>query len=65
MAWFVTALHTTHNIVLCDSSKFDQVSLVQIARLDEFDTLITDTAPPPHLAAALKAASVSVIIASD
>lgn len=53
----------THKVVLCDSSKFDQVSLVQVARLDEFDTLITDASPPPALDAALKAASVGVIVA--
>ena len=55
----------THKVVLCDSSKFDSVSLVQVARLDEFDTLITDAPPPPSLAAALKAASVNVIVATD
>ena len=53
----------THKVVLCDSSKFDRVSLVQVARFDEFDTLVTDAAPPPALAAALQAAGVSVIVA--
>lgn len=55
----------THKVVLCDASKFGLVSLVQVAQLDEFDTLITDAPPPAELAAALKAANVNVIIASE
>jgi len=55
----------THKVVLCDSSKFGKVSLVQVAQLDEFDTLITDAAPPPELADVLKANGVSVIVAPD
>ena len=53
----------TRRIVLCDASKFGRVSLVHVARLDQFDTLITDAPPPPDLAAALSAAGVETIIA--
>ncbi|MEQ9692534.1 DeoR/GlpR family DNA-binding transcription regulator [Bauldia litoralis] len=53
----------TRRVVLCDSSKFGRVSLVHVARLDAFDTLITDAAPPADIAAALAAAGVETIIA--
>ncbi len=55
----------TRKVVLCDASKFGRVSLVQVAQLNEFDTLVTDAAPPPNIAAALEAAGVETIIASD
>jgi DeoR/GlpR family transcriptional regulator of sugar metabolism len=51
-------------ILLCDSSKFGQRSLAQACTLDEIDMVITDAAPPPALAAALKAAHVVVRVAS-
>ena len=54
-----------HRIVLCDSSKFDRISLVQVGRLDEFHTLITDAPPPKQLAAALETAGVSVVVAAE
>ncbi|MDX6805993.1 DeoR/GlpR family DNA-binding transcription regulator [Terrihabitans rhizophilus] len=50
-------------VVLCDSSKFDRRSLAFVGALDEVDVLITDKAPPPHLAAALEAAKVQIIVA--
>ncbi len=53
----------TRKIALCDSSKFNAMSLVRFAPLSHFDTLITDAAPPPDLAAALAAAGVAVEIA--
>lgn len=52
-------------VVLCDASKFDRMSLVQIAALAEFDTLLTDAEPPAALAAALVAARVELRVATD
>lgn len=53
----------TRRIVLADSSKFDEMSLVQVASLQQFDILITEAAPPPDLSASLTAAGVEVVIA--
>ncbi len=54
---------STRKVVLCDSSKFDRMSLVHIGALDLFDVLITDAAPPAHLAGALASAGVDVLVA--
>ncbi len=51
------------SVVLCDASKFERMSLVHIAALKEFHLLVTDTAPPPLLAAALAEAGVRTEIA--
>lgn len=53
----------TDKIVLCDSSKFNRMSLVHIGALDQFDMLITDAAPPAPLAEALAAAGVDLLVA--
>jgi DeoR family fructose operon transcriptional repressor len=50
-------------VVLCDSAKHDQETLMRFASLDEIDTLITDRVPGPDLAAALEEADVEVVIA--
>ena len=50
-------------VALCDSSKFQRMSLVHVAPLTEIDVLITDAPPPPEIAAALKAARVDVHVA--
>lgn len=50
-------------IVLADSSKFERLTLVQFAKLDAIDTLVTDAAPAGELAAALEAADVEVVLA--
>jgi len=55
---------STRKIILCDSTKFDRMSLVNIATLSEFDTLITDQAPPSALSAALSKAGVEVLVAT-
>ena len=52
-------------VILCNSSKFDRMSLVHIASLREFDMLITDARPPSNLAEGLAAAGVEVLIASE
>ncbi|TFD08372.1 DeoR/GlpR transcriptional regulator [Cryobacterium sp. TMT1-2-2] len=50
-------------VVLADSSKLDQETLVCFAALAAIDTLITDAPPSANLAAALAAADVDVVIA--
>ena len=50
-------------VLLADSSKFDQETLVCFARLESIDTLVTDKQPGEELAAALEAADVEVVIA--
>ena len=50
-------------VVLADSSKFDQTSLIQISGFDEIDVLVTDAPPSARIAAALQAAGVEIIIA--
>jgi len=47
-------------IALCDSSKFQRMSLVNIGALTDINLLITDAAPSGALAAALAAARVDV-----
>lgn len=50
-------------VVLADSTKLDQETLVCFAALTSVDTLITDAAPSAELSAALAAADVDVVIA--
>ncbi|MFW0182191.1 DeoR/GlpR family DNA-binding transcription regulator [Rothia sp. CCM 9417] len=50
-------------VLLCDSAKFGQESLVRFAGLGDIDTLITDKAPDGELAAALEESNVEVLIA--
>ncbi|QIB34576.1 DeoR/GlpR family DNA-binding transcription regulator [Ancylobacter pratisalsi] len=50
-------------ILLCDSAKFQRMSLVQVGAFSEISMLITDAEPPPRIAAALTAARVDVRIA--
>ncbi|MFT4234546.1 MAG: DeoR/GlpR family DNA-binding transcription regulator [Microbacterium sp.] len=50
-------------ILLADASKFGVETLVQVARLDEIDVLVTDMAPEAELAEALEAAGVEVWLA--
>jgi len=54
---------SSQKIVLCDSSKFQRMSLVHLATLEQIDILITEKAPPPTLSAILDAANIHVIIA--
>jgi len=51
-------------IALCDSFKFQRMSLVNIGALTDINVLITDEAPSGALAAALAAAHVDVRVAS-
>lgn len=50
-------------VLLCDSAKFGQESLVRFAGLEDVDTLITDSAPEGKLAEALEESNVEVLIA--
>lgn len=50
-------------VLLCDSAKFQHMSLVQVSQWQDIDLLITDSAPPAVLATALELANVQVMIA--
>jgi DeoR family glycerol-3-phosphate regulon repressor len=50
-------------ILLCDSAKFQRMSLVHVGSFNDINLLITDAEPPPRIAAALAAARVDVRIA--
>ena len=50
-------------VLLVDSSKLGETSLVRFGGLEDLDVLITDAAPQPDLAEALEAAEVDVVIA--
>ncbi|MDQ0736793.1 DeoR/GlpR family DNA-binding transcription regulator [Arthrobacter agilis] len=50
-------------VLLADSSKFDEETLISFATLEDIDALITDHAPRNTLAAALADADVEVIVA--
>jgi DeoR family fructose operon transcriptional repressor len=50
-------------VLLADSSKFDEESLVSFGSLEEIDAVITDSTPGPALAAALQDARVEVVTA--
>ncbi len=49
--------------VLADHSKLDRAAVFELAPLTRVDRLVTDRAPPPDLADALRAAGVKVILA--
>ncbi len=53
----------SRKVVLCDSSKFQHMSLVHIAGYDAVDLVITDAVPPPEIAAALERAGAKLQIA--
>jgi len=52
-------------VLLCDSTKFQRMSLVRVAPLAEFNLLITDADPPDDIALALTDAGVKVKVARD
>ena len=47
-------------ILVCDSAKFQRMSLVKVGALSEINLLVTEAEPPPRLVAALAAAGVDV-----
>lgn len=52
-------------VLLADSSKLGETSLVRFGGLEDLDVLITDAAPQPELAEALEAAEVDVVVAGS
>ena len=50
-------------VLLCDSAKYNHMSLIKIADLDHVDLLISDAPPPPNIAAALAKANGEIVIA--
>ena len=54
---------SSRKVLLCDSAKFNHLSLVQVAGLETIDVLITDHAPVGDLAHALAEANVEIRIA--
>jgi DeoR/GlpR family transcriptional regulator of sugar metabolism len=54
---------STRKIALCDSTKFDRMSLVNVGALADFNTLITDSEPPAELADSLEKAGVEILVA--
>jgi DeoR family fructose operon transcriptional repressor len=50
-------------VLLADSSKFSEETLISFANLEDIDALITDRAPRGSLADALSDADVEVIVA--
>ena len=53
---------STKKIVLCDSSKFHRMSLVQVAPFEAIDMLITDAVPPAGIAENLSLHGVEVLV---
>jgi DeoR/GlpR family transcriptional regulator of sugar metabolism len=54
---------SSEKIVLCDSSKFNRMSLVHVGDFTGVDALVTDALPPKDIAAALDAAGAATRIA--
>ena len=50
-------------VVLCDSSKFERMSLVQVCELKDIDILVTEAPPPSALADSLHRAEVKLVLA--
>jgi DeoR/GlpR family transcriptional regulator of sugar metabolism len=50
-------------VVVCDSSKFNRMSLVHVSDFSAIDSLVTDAPPPEDIAAALDTAGVETRVA--
>jgi len=58
-------IERAHQVVaLCDSSKFDHRAMARICALNQVHLVVTESAPPAHLAEALQAAGTVVLVAS-
>jgi DeoR family glycerol-3-phosphate regulon repressor len=50
-------------VALCDSSKFDHRAMARICELNQVHLVVTESAPPAHLAEALRQAGTAVLVA--
>jgi DeoR/GlpR family transcriptional regulator of sugar metabolism len=50
-------------VVLCDSSKFEHRAMARICELRQVHLVVTESAPPAHLAEALREAGTAVLVA--
>ena len=50
-------------VVLCDSSKFARMSLVNVCPLSKINAVITDALPPAHIERALRDSATEIIVA--
>ncbi len=50
-------------VALCDSSKFDHRAMARICELNQVHVVVTEIDPPGHLAEALRAAGVQLVVA--
>jgi DeoR family glycerol-3-phosphate regulon repressor len=55
--------HSREVWVAADHSKFNRPAMVEVARLDQVDKLLTDAAPPAPFPALLAQAGVGCVIA--
>jgi DeoR family transcriptional regulator of aga operon len=51
--------------VVADCSKLGAVAFVRLCQVSEIDILVTDSAAPPEVIEALRAADVDVILAGE
>jgi DeoR/GlpR family transcriptional regulator of sugar metabolism len=52
---------SSRKVVLCDSSKFQRMSLIRVADFADIDAVVTDAPPPDELMTRLSAAGVHVV----
>jgi len=52
-------------LIITDHTKFERSALVKVCDFRDFDTLVTDSAPPPAIAEQLTIAGVQTEIATD
>jgi DeoR family glycerol-3-phosphate regulon repressor len=54
----------SYNVILCDSSKFGQTSLIKVCPFTEVDMIITETAPDDQLKELLAAKEVKMLVSA-
>jgi DeoR/GlpR family transcriptional regulator of sugar metabolism len=55
--------HARQVVALCDSSKFDHRAMARICALKQVHVVVTESAPPSHLADALREAGAELVVA--